>query len=304
MTAKTTILAAAALSLAAGYAGGRLSASSPPPPPDGTVAALTERLAALEARRDAREPEAPLAALEGRAPAEATARAGDGVEARVRSLEAALEAARKTNGELVAWASGLGPAPRDAAVELARWKDLTDEQLLAEIRKLSNVRGKPDDERLARLRLFDASDLFLARRTETLARADVLGLVGIARRQANELDKAEAAFEEAMRLADLTTNPGKQAVIQLAFVADARKDYRRAGDLFARLAQEAGNPSDRVYGLYNAAYFRGKADPAVGRSELEAVVREYGATDDAGARRWADFAKKDLEKLDAAMSGR
>jgi RNA polymerase sigma-70 factor (ECF subfamily) len=310
MTGKATIVAATALALAAGYAGGSLSTSAGGSSPDGaTLAEMVDRLASLEAGHG--PVGAPTESLRLASSSEASAALaspalGSDLDARLRVLEAGLASARKANAELIAWASGIGPAPRDPSSEVEGWKTLSDAELLAEIRKFSTARGKTkDDDRLLRERVLDASAVFLERRTETLARAEVQTIVGNVWVRAGEAGKAEAALGEALRLTDLGTPVGVQATVQLAFAANLRKDNRRAADLLLSVANRTGAPaSEQAWARFAAATYVAATDPASGIADLRAVLRDFGDSEDAGVGHWVAAAKKEMERLEGKAASR
>jgi RNA polymerase sigma-70 factor (ECF subfamily) len=318
MAAKATIAGAAVLSLAAGFAGGALFGVAGERAGTSEVAGLAERLEALEARAtrggasDAgtAPPSLTRSPSAASSPSGGRAAPGDGSDEdlgeKLRALEAELAAARRTSAELVAWASGLGPAPRDAEAERRPWDAMSDEELLAEIRRLSNARGKSKDEdRLLADRAIDAGAVFLARTTEALARAEVLHLRGFVWLRTGEVEKAEAAQHDALRLTDMSTHVGVAATVQLAFAASARKDDRRAAELLFGVGRRPGAAlAEQAWARFIASTYLKSVDGARAREELRALVAEHGASEDKGVRHWVDSARKELERIEKGEASR
>ncbi len=311
MTGKTTILAAATLALGAGYLGAQLPGLAREGRPDPGLGALAARLEALESApgspsRRPPEADAPSSpSLAGRKEGAEVEGASD-LAQRIQSLEEALAAARATNAALVAWASGLGPPPRDAAAEARGLEQLSDAELFEAIRKLSTASYRTADERRMGFdRVIQACGVYLARSVEPAARGEVLTIQGGTWLRLGEADRAESALEEALRVAGPASREGHTATVQLAFTASSRKDNRRAADLLFGLARQPETArGEQAYLRVTGSSYLATVDAAGARAELRAVVEEFGGSDDPSTKHWVESARKALERLEAASAPR
>jgi RNA polymerase sigma-70 factor (ECF subfamily) len=314
---KVMVAGVAALAVAAGFAGGTLSGTAAPESPAPAapeVAALRQRIGALESQRQAQPRAARETAAEDAAPpreGRAASPATDGgaaaplpedrsaqLEQRIAALEREMAAARAGGGR---------SAPVDPAAELARLQSLSTEDLLTRMRKLSRTPGKTGAEQEAdRGRLMQAAEVLLARNLAPKERAEGLLLQGITQRSI-DLDAADATLRESAALAGgYATAEGRGAYAHLAFVAMARDDSTSAADQFMALGRRPEAPADeQVKWRSFGAGIYGKKDAERSRAAYQAIVDEFGASEDEAVRSAvAALARRPLADLDRIADAR
>ena len=299
MTGKTTIVVSVGLGLVAGFLGGRLSgATSSDPSP-----ALLRRIEALETSGSRA---AVSAGTSGEADPSKTASRLAEQDRRIQAIEAEVATTRGRTEELLASASGAGSGRKEEGAELRQLQGFTDEELLAEIRRLSRIRHRSKEgERTGNERMLQACEAFLGRPVEASQRIEVLTAKGITHRNTGDLDKAETALREALGLAGPTTADGRGATYQLAIIASARQDNRTAADLlFGAGRQSEAPPEDRIKFRWWGAGYLARVDPQGALAELRDVLTEYGTSEEPALRHWLDQVRKDIEKLERSGGAR
>jgi hypothetical protein len=277
---------------AAGFAGRRLDVGGAGATSADAVETLRRRVAELESARASE-----TAARSSQVDAARDERPTE-TDRRLDALESRVAAATKQASDDAASAAA------DVDPELARLRGLADPALFEELRALSATKWSSPAEQTAGLaRTIAVCDMFLVRRLDVSRRSQVMTYRGIAQRAAGDFEKAEATMREALALVDPISDAGFEAGLQLAFNRSFQYDVRGAAERFLALSQLPGlSPSRRALCRYKAAdFFLGPAnarDVARSRAEHQAVVDEFGVSDDPMARHWAEESRKAIANLD------
>ena len=298
MAGKATVAAAVGLAVVAGYAGGTLSGAPAASSRGPDLERIAQRLDALESPRtreagtaNSRDAERRIAALDERHADE---------ERRIQALETRLAAAER---------AAAASAEPDPSVELARLQGLGTPELIAEIRQLaSDLRGAQRTRRPkgpAPRREADAvtraCDVALGRSLDAEQRAETLVEKGTARFALDDPTGAEPAFRQALDAVGYASTSGIRAAGNLHWFEVQRKNLHAAADLYLGIAKCPGlGPMQR------ASYLHAAGDDLVAAGEtgraretFRAVIDTYANDEDAGARGYAERARKSIEKLDA-----
>jgi RNA polymerase sigma factor (sigma-70 family) len=283
MASKATVAAGVGLALVAGFGGGQLSAATDERP-RARVAELVRRVDAL----DATHASAPTPTPTRRSPSGDDRRAAR--DRRLDAIESDLDAALAR------------PAASD--VERARLTALSTEELLVEAKQLVKV-AKYTKTIVDGDAVLSACAILLARRLSSDERAQALICQGQGNAVLGDATKEEASFREALKVAG-DSSQAEDAMIELAYMegrrggfAAAAEWWRRVADWHADAARRATAAAERAHHRYYMAIYLGRAnETARAREEHQAVVNEFGASDDKDVRKWADFSRKEIEKLD------
>ena len=293
MTGKSVALAAIGLGLVAGFVGGRLSGSAPPVGPEAGTGALLRRIEDLEAA-------ARPVPGGGAGDAEAASSRIAEQDRRIRALEEELAVLGRGGGAEPV------PGPREGDREDLSLKDLTGEELLAEIRRLSRSRGRSPEEEAARFaRTLLVCDEFLLRASEAPQRIFVLTEKGFYSMKTGDLAASDAALREALVLAGPGTAEGRSVTYRLAVTTSALKDHRGAADLLFGVGRDPGTPEGEraQFRVWGASYLK-PVDGEAALAELRSVVEEFGSSEDPTARHWVEEARRAIKLAVTAVERR
>ncbi len=292
MGTKMTTVALVALTFLVGLAGGRLSASESESPSAGDLATLSARLEGLESQgpTEAAADETTRRANSRRrgAESESAVDIGSGLDSEIDQLQVELAAIRAL-------------ADSTAVKESARFEGLSTVALIAEIDRL--LRLARDTKQVADAdNVLQACDVVLDREVTTEQQAVALTYRGRAHALLGDRPAAEAALNEAIAVVGTDTNDGRKAAHALGYIAREHGDGLAAARWFLGIAEQASAPDDtRAYYRYMAASdFASVNDIERALAEYRIVIGEFGESEDAGTRKWADFARDAAKKLEAA----
>src|SRR6185295_4777393 len=298
MASKTAYAVAA---VAVAFAGGMVvrdvaGGSSSEAATQAEVAELRARLDAVDGRPDVAKPPRDAAASSvGRGGA---SRALDervaAQETRIAALETSLAAAQTRIVEVGAAAktASLVSSDVDPAERAKRLKAMTDDELLGWLDVLMNTdaRGVPTDGPA----VVEASEILLGRALDATKRAKALTFQGYGRRVLRDFAGAETSFRDAMNATGPKTKEGRWAAYQLAWTTSRRGDARAAAEAFVALASDEDDvvrmrAKNRMYA---ASHFEKAGDKERSLAEYRKLVEDFGSSDDAEAKKTADYAKE------------
>jgi RNA polymerase sigma-70 factor (ECF subfamily) len=307
MGTKTAVALGAGVALGVAFVGGTLvgSAGSAPSGDAGSseLAALASRLDALEGNVDASRRATPggerrSSAIEDRIAAQESRLAE--VEASLGVVRAdALQGERPSDG---ARAAPAGTVAADPNAELRRLEELSNDELLLEIRQLLGLNAAGN--KLDAPALVRACDVFLGRggvkaefRYEALMDKGVGHRSQMSKAAPEHRAYAEGAFRDAMTLAGSGTIEAREAEKQLAWTAQRAGDHRTAGEIFVNLAADLRDePVSRAGNRLSAAEaFDLAKDTSRATAELQSLIDDFGAAADAGAV--VDRARAKLDEI-------
>lgn len=243
-----------------------------------TVAALRD----LEGRLDRLEHEVFQPRLAASDPAALLA----DLEGRLRALEQRLVA--RVGAGTSAAAPG-NPASGDEPPTPPHMRSLSDEDLLLKARSLANNQSREAAAPYWReiLDRAPSDQLFVEAHIE----------LGYAYRAAQDHDREEETFREALRVAGADSEQGQRVLYQLAWTANYRGDYAAARDLMIAVAN-APSTSRTLTGhaRLNVAHFSLQLnDGERAREALQSMLRDFGDSE-IPIEAW--FARQATERLE------